>query len=85
MDRIHPLGKRTLTKDNIMHTVYKKDGYHLSIEETKSGFVLIQDDYIMRETSRIHLTREEASNVVKYLRQAEQAHIDQYYVNVIED
>jgi len=68
-----------------MHTVYKKDGYHLSIEETKSGFVLIQDDYIVRETSRIHLTREEASNVVKYLRQAEQAHIDQYYVNVIED
>ena len=68
-----------------MHTIYKKEGYNLSMEETKSGFVLIQDDYIMRETHRIHLTREEASNVVKYLRQAEQAQIDQYYVKVIED
>ena len=68
-----------------MHTVYKKDGYHLSVEETKSGFELIQDDYIVRETSRIHLTRAEASNLVKFIRQAEQAHIDQYYMNVIED
>ena len=68
-----------------MNTVYKQDGYHLSVEETSSGFELVHDDYIERETSRIHLTREQASNLVKILRNAEQAHIDQYYLRVIED
>ena len=68
-----------------MHTVYKKDGYHLSVNETSSGIELIHDDYIERETSRIHLTREEASNLVKILRDVEQANIDRYYLRVIED
>ena len=61
---------------------YSKDKYRTSIEESESGFVLTRDDQWY--TSKIELSHEEAGNLVRYLRQAEQARIDQYWLRVYE-
>ena len=62
---------------------YSKDKYRTSIEESKDGYVLIRDD--SWHIQKIELSHEEAGNLVRYLRQAEQARIDQYILRVYDD
>ena len=61
---------------------YSRD-HRISIVETKDGYEMIRSEDWGSQS--IEFTREEASNIVRFLRQAEQAHIDTYRVRVYED
>ena len=62
---------------------YSKD-YRISVETTREGYNLHYGSRLS-ESQTIPITHEEASNLIRYLRQAEQARIDTYRVNVYED
>ena len=59
-----------------------KDNYRLSIEETEEGYSLHYEPFASRDGRNIDITHEEASNLIRFLRQAEQARIDKYVVEV---
>ena len=62
---------------------YSKDNYRISIVETKDGYEMIRSEDCGSQS--IEFTHEEASNLIRFLRQAEQARIDTYRVRVYED
>ena len=64
---------------------FSKGNYRLSIEETDDGFVLIDESLKRHDGRAINFTREEASNLVRFLRHAEQACIDRYSFQVSEN